>query len=805
MKNALAVTLLACSLTGLVTVAASFAAAQGLKPSQQYVDSVNHALAARHDLWGEEALRQPDGPSYESLRGHLHPLMNLSRLYSESEVYYLPFGMEDSVTGGADYALHYADGSEIVSRRSEVPPAEIPKDAPSYAGKRITIFVGPDGNERYGSDLARLPLPTLRSGYLPILQTAYTDADGIHYTQESFALRIPETRSLVSFVRLTAARSGSAPDATMVRIHFGFVSRTKPPKIEDETGLVVSGHRVVKGPDVYLVFSPGGVLRGPDLTYTLDLSRGAATIYLMRLNDPSPMTGRSSDAASYRASRRQLAAYWNKKLASGAQFVVPEPYAMDAEKSLLIQNLVMNRLYSIGNPYETAFSSEGHDSIRVLGLFGYLREYKAGLEAFLKKQSSIYEEAERLVHAADYYLLTRDRSFIEAHEPQFLGFITGFTSDMAANGGLLKREPGGTDISGETLHYNINHQSVAWRGWRDMLEVWRQTGHRDLEAQYAPEAAELGATIRKEALAAAHKYPDGALYIPNTVRESDDPGPFDPITATKEGAYWLLVATDGFSSGIYDRTTNEAIIKYIQDYGGTMMGLIRFNYQSTPVGGCQRDGLPGYETPGVDDAYALPYYQFLADNDRADDLVLSFYGKLAQGMTPNTFVAGEGESVGVCQDLGFANGTFDNYYRTMYLSPNSTNNAAYLLALRDMLVRESQDDRGAPEGLYLASATPRGWLADGKTIRVTNAPTYFGPLTYRIDSHLARNIVDVVLVVPSRDPIRRLQLRLRTPSHRQIRTVTLNGAPYARFDAESEMFDLTGETGSLALRVEYQP
>lgn len=155
--------------------------AQGLKPSKDYIDSVNRALAAKTDVWGEEALAQPNGPTYDALKDKLHPLMHLFKWYSQSGIYYIPFGAQDTVMGGADYALHYADGGQIVSRRAEVPPAVIPASAPSYAGKRLTIFVGGDGFERYGSDLARLPMPTLANGYLPILQVNYTDSSGVHY------------------------------------------------------------------------------------------------------------------------------------------------------------------------------------------------------------------------------------------------------------------------------------------------------------------------------------------------------------------------------------------------------------------------------------------------------------------------------------------------------------------------------------------------------------------------------------------------------------------------------------------------
>ena len=52
------------------------------------------------------------------------------------------------------------------------------------------------GEERYGSCLARLATPQLEDGWLPILETSYTDAGGHEYREESFA-------SDASYVRLT--------------------------------------------------------------------------------------------------------------------------------------------------------------------------------------------------------------------------------------------------------------------------------------------------------------------------------------------------------------------------------------------------------------------------------------------------------------------------------------------------------------------------------------------------------------------------------------------------------------------------
>jgi hypothetical protein len=58
----------------------------------------------------------------------------------------------------------------------------------------------------------------------------------------------------------------------------------------------------------------------------------------------------------------------------------------------------------------------------------------------------------------------------------------------------------------------------------------------------------------------------------------------------------------------------------------------------------------------------------------------------------------------------------------------SSDEARFLYRLRDVLVREEYDT------LWLAAGTPRRWLAPGQKVEVSGAPTYFGPVSYRIEA-----------------------------------------------------------------------
>jgi hypothetical protein len=161
-------------------------------------------------------------------------------------------------------------------------------------------------------------------------------------------------------------------------------------------------------------------------------------------------------------------------------------------------------------------------------------------------------------------------------------------------------------------------------------------------------------------------------------------------------------------------------------------------------------------------------------------------------MTPNTFVSGEAASVAPLDGLR---------ERAMYLPPNSVSNDAFLETLRLMLVHELRDAKAEPSGLELAAATPRAWLAPGRSISVRGAPTSFGPLSYTLTS--GNGVVRASIVVPSELPLRRLSLVLRLPRGERLTTLTLDGARFTRFNRTSGSIDLSGRKGTLTLEARH--
>ena len=734
--------------------------------SGAYAASVRHALNAGRDVWGEELLRSREGPTYNNVARRLTPLFYAAGprgdRIGDSGVYYLPFAWP-TLFGAQAIALHVADGGTIYASRTN--------------GPKLTISVGSRGSERYGRCVARLSTPQLLAGYLPALETHYVDAGGVHYAQESFAARIGVTRSLVSFVRLTA-------DATHV---------THSVKLSFSTSarhLTVAGDgSIARGINTHLFVSDGARVRGSTVSYVVPAGQ-SESVYAAWLIDPAPTSAFTLDEDSYRSARQALATYWARKLTGSATFEVPEVRVQNAERSLLIQNLALAWRYSAGNGYNSrVFTPEMVDAAGVMGEYGFKDVNRATLDvASWRKLSwtANWRMGARLLGTARYYRLFHDRAYLAGHTRRLGSYATRLRAQLVARRSrLLRRERFSADVWLEV--YGLHSQTVAWEGLREMASVWAETGQTELAWRARAVASRLGAGLRRAAQRSARRMRDGSLFVP--IRLLDGERPYSRLTASRPGSYWNLVMPYALASGIFppDGTRARGTLRYLRAHGSLLLGLVR-------AGAYTLYGLSGSKNSGTDEVYGLNLARFLADNDRPDLLVLSLYGQLAAGMTHGTYVSGEAATV---SPLGGA------YYRAMFRPPNSASNSAFLETLRLMLVHEVRGSKGAPRGLELAFATPRSWLVNGRQIAVREAPTSFGRLSYNVAAKDGE--VDAWIDVPESVTLKTLKLRLRLPRGQRVLHVDLDGSRYSRFDPATGTLNLSGRRGSLFVQARVSP
>jgi len=719
------------------------------RPSARYVRRVDRVLSERRDAWGRKLLASPSGPTYERVSRLLPPLFLAraanGRPLTESGVHYTHFSQPAGARGATSVALHVADGSQIISRRAH--------------GRRLTMSVGRYGRERYGSCLRRLRLPELADGYLPILETGYVDAEGVRYEQESFAVHVPETTSLVSFVKLTADASSLPSGLARVR----FMPSTR--------GLETEGPRLSRRGHAYLLFSDGGRPVEGSVVYTVPAGT-ERTVYAAWLNTPAHAEPIVLDDARYEEARAAVQTYWDRRLSRGASIVVPEQRVLDAERNLLIQDLAMTWRYSLGNRYEQLSTPEAMDVARVLAEYGQHAVSRTVLGAALRKGKATplvgpsrrrtnWKIGSRFVGMASYVRLTGDVSEVRRATPTLRRYLTRIRGQLrSGRHELLPRERFSSDVASRV--YGLHTQAVVWEGLRDMSDVWRAAGYPALANESAGLARRLERGLHRAVRRSSRRLPGGALFVP--VRLLDGERPYRDVTASRDGSYWNLVMPYALASGIFPPESTQAlgVLRYLDTHGGRILGLLR-----TGAYGLYGQDAGKRRKPGANPVYGLNFSRFLADNDRADDLVLALYAQLAVAHTPGTFVSGE--SVSIAPFGG-------QLYRATYLPPNGASNAAFLETLRALVVHERADRRGVPRGLELAFATPRGWLEPGKQIEVQRLATSFGPLSYTLAAD--ETGVHASIVVPARKPLGGLWLRFRLPAGKRVVGMEVDGVPY---------------------------
>jgi hypothetical protein len=121
--------------------------------------------------------------------------------------------------------------------------------------------------------------------------------------------------------------------------------------------------------------------------------------------------------------------------------------------------------------------------------------------------------------------------------------------------------------------------------------------------------------------------------------------------------------------------------------------------------------------------------------------------------------------------------------------------AKFVNRVRDLLLREQGDV------LWLAAGTPRRWLAPGKMIEVREGPSYFGPVSYRLEAK--EGGVEARVTLPTRNPPKTAWLVLRAPVGKRLSSVEVEGQAWMDFDPSQERIRLPMQAGEIHIRARF--
>jgi hypothetical protein len=707
--------------------------------------SAEEMAKSRHDVWGEAALRHPDGPSYEFFKDLLPPLR-----YVNTAFRHYPLVLSAPVA--AVKARFISNGSGV-NLRADKPPMW------KEVGTPVAFLVG-DNGASFGHDVPRLTGPGYADGWLPMVELRYV-SDGVSYSQEAFAP-----------VRGALAEHGS------VFVRFG--GRQSEGRIAARISTreklsAVNGAVLDERGDTIVRHGPGWKWNGEksELTATVGNGRSAELLVFTR-----PVAKPIAEFPSFADERKACIEAWTRLVERETRFQVPESMVQSAWRALIVGNYLIahgNRMnYSAGNAYDHLYEAECGDAVRALLLFGHTADATkmvGPLLRFDRKATRFHVAGHKLQLLAHHFWVTRDKEFIRRERAVWEPVIDFVRSSRATDNGLLPKDNYAGDVAQQV--YSLNSNANCWRGLRDMAAVLEELGERDSAAKLKNEAEEFRKVILDAVAKSVRKE---VCFVPVSLLGTEPA--HDPLTATRMGSYYDLIIPYVLGSGILGDELDGWIIDYLRNHGGLAMGMIR----SMPHQGEFK------EQPGVNVLYGLRYNLTLLRRGDRDHALVGFYGQLAQGMTSGTFVGGEGSR--------FFHG--DKHGRSFYLPPNSASNATFLTTLRYLLVQDwDLDDDGKPETLRLLDAVPPRWLKDGAKIVVDKAPTAFGEVSLRTESRLNNGEVRVSVQAPPRAP-RRLFLRLPDPPGFRITAIRIGDAE-ARRDTDGRV-DLSGRTGEIVVR-----
>ncbi|MGZ5566356.1 MAG: hypothetical protein ACXWKG_05010 [Limisphaerales bacterium] len=740
--------------------------------------SFDRAVLSSRDEWGLAAMQQTNGASYEFFEDLLPPPR-----YVNADFRFYPIVLS---------APHAPVKGRLISNGSGV---NVRGGSRGWndPGTPVTFRVGPD-ELRFGDIANRLHQPTLAGGYLPIVEVRYE-----HGLEASKYLPPVGTKPVVlqrqiGFEHMSnvyAVEAFASTDADLASNGVVFARFS----LASGSNGIITVHAETR-PNKFT----NGFIVDPDgqgliwLEKTWDLARGTAharigtnkfaTVAIATKPFPAEaLKGLIADGKfNYDAQRKQCADTWNKLLARGMNAEVPEPVVNNAWRNLIIQDISIilddKMNYSAGNQYQKMYAAESTDAALPLLAWGQEEEMRHvfnGIMNVKDERLPHHFAGHKLTDVIRYYWQTRDLAFIKEKRPLWQKYLDSILNGRTGEHGLLPKENYCTDI--EEPCYSFTANAICWSAVRDMVPILEDLGDK----QEAAKVAEFAADFKQKILAAVEENLHRETtppFIPMGLYSTE--GTHDPIYNTRIGGYWDLISGYILDSRIFVGTEKEAWLPtYYQEHGGLFMGLTRSGTPDHTFWTGQHRTNP---------LYGMRYIVDCLRRDDVDRALVSFYGMLAHGMTRNTFIGAEGCSIQPLDEGG----------RFFYCPPNTSANGQWLAVLRNILVQDwDVDEDGRPDTLRLAYGTPKRWLDDGKTVKVERAPTAFGPVSYKIESHLSNGHVLAKIELPTRNKATQFLFRVRVPDGWHITRASVDNRALPVDQTGS--VDLTSLHGKLAI------
>jgi hypothetical protein len=382
-----------------------------------------------------------------------------------------------------------------------------------------------------------------------------------------------------------------------------------------------------------------------------------------------------------------------------------------------------------------------------IGQYGKMLEVVARYYTYTKGEALLRKHQEKLQAIVDlFYSLRNESKQVPVGDISY-GIVRGWSEHDSS----LKVHPY------RFMQPHFSNNAEAARGFHDLGLVWIEIARKHSDEALELRGREMvqeSEDMKNDLNAAIAKSVDRKqtpAYLPAVAE--------DVPTYGKQRAY-----SEMLDSGELTEEQADIIVKNLAANGGSMFGLLRY--------GVNIDGFLDYGP-----AYARLQFDWVRE------FLLLYYAHLSHIYSPGTWTSVESSKI---------DGTLGGPYCTpaQVTIPTLT---------KWMLVFEEPDDAV----LWLARATPREWLEQGKKIAVTAAPTRFGKVSYELRSDVQRNKVSAVIHAPEGSAAT-IKLRCRVPNGKKMRAVEINGEKWTDFSAEQEVVTIPPRLkGEITVEISY--
>jgi hypothetical protein len=675
---------------------------------------------------------------------------------------------ERDVFGEQELATREDPTFESVSRH--YPPLKWSREVVGVKDHPFDVGVAADGSLQISADIANYKKPIaffeisdyrfgsgatacskrLLNGYMPIV-VATDRHDGLELEQTVFGYTkdFSPDEPLYAYVQFRATNPGDAARSVELRLRSQPAS-DKSPSLSWQLSVPAHGSQAVE------VLLPYAILQSP---------------------------ARMVSAEEFESKLAEVVAYWEMLLAQGSRFEIPEQRVQDAYRAWIAYNFL--NVAKRGDVYQVCDGSGFYtqpygysvalycNNMDLLGYHDLAVRYLDSLLTFMHTNGLLAvnfgdtDTGVTLWSMSEHYRITRDADWLRRVAPKMLAMcnwiigqrrlaLAQAAAQPEVTRGFIRYRPY-ADLLHPAADYFSN--SYLCKGLAAAAGVLAEIGMKDDAARLQRESE----AYRKDITASMDKavFTDHGMEILPAIPDSRE------LWMESDGSangYYGIIAPCMLEASLaaWDDPKAALLVNALEHRGGLTVGVSRFHDL-------------------VDHAYAYGYWMNCLQRDEVKRAILGLYGSMAYGMSRGTYAAVE------CTAIR----TGENYWTL----PHTYSNTQQLRLLRNMLLREDGDK------LWIGQAIPRPWLARGKRVAVTRAPTVFGPVTFSL-STAADGSMRVHLEPPMRSAPTEIIIRLRHPDHLKIGAV--KGGTGGRVKFAGETLSLQRVTSPIDLDVRFK-